>query len=314
MEIKSNSITKYIDPVYIANQARMQRAPAERKAGCRVAIVIVEGCTDSLFYTTIFNGHNCLIIPSYGKQNALEILGIFLKDKTSGVLVIVDDDFDSLEGKSLRNDYIVVTDTHDLETLLFKSSAPNKLFAMLLLPEKRKFLDDFSKTVFEKLVELCSPLGHIRWYFSKNNIKVDFHEINFEAFIDKVQLTISLDNCITEVLARNNGSSIDKEESRSKIKKLSKKSIDPWLLCQGHDLIRILLLILPRILMEYAPLQKDDMRIYIESIHSRIPNEKRITEQLILGFENDFFRQTIIYSDIKNWETRNTPYRLLNIV
>jgi len=310
MTIAANSIIKHLKPSDIANEARMKRGPAERRTGEKLAIVIVEGCADQLLYTTILDISKCLVITAFGKNNAIQALQILLTDNTPGVMGLIDDDFDSLEGRNLRSANLTVSDTHDLETLLFVASSLDKFLNTLLLPEKREYLVVLCENVRKKLIELGSPIGFVRWLFKKENMLIDFRSVSFRAFIDHRRLTVDLDSCVEEILSRNGGCRLSKQDIQIRLHKLIKTAPYPWSLCQGHDLVKILLLIMPQLLSAYSPSNRDEARMYIDQIQQKIPTEARITEQLIMCYEQDEFRKTNIYTDIKKWENRNSPYKL----
>ena len=103
---------------------------------------------------------------------------------------------------------------------------------------------------------------------------------------------------------------MSKQDIQKSLPELMKTNPNPWSLCQGHDLVKIFLLIIPKLLSGYAPLQKDEARVYFEQIQQKIPSEVRLTEQLIMCYEQDEFRKTNIYKDIKQWENRNSPYQI----
>lgn len=311
MTIATNSIIRHIEPNVIANEARMMRIPAEKRTGKKLAIIIVEGNADQLFCTTVFDISKCLVITAHGKDNVIQTVQILITTDTPGVLGIVDDDFDTLEGRNRRNAHLAVTDTHDIETLLFISSSLDKLLNTLLLPEKRIFLVDFSEEVRTKLIELASPIGFVRWFFQRENLCLDFRNVSLRAYIDKRKLTFDLDAYVEGILSRNADCLLTKSDIQNRIIGLMKENPNPWLLCRGHDLILIFILILPRLLSPYAPLSKPESDCYFSQIQQKIPNENRFIEQLIMCYEQEEFRKTNIYKYVTAWEIRNPSYQIL---
>src|SRR5260221_1535366 len=88
---------------------------------------MVEGDTDKKLYKTFVNESRCNITVAYTKSIALAALSILEQNDFPGVLVIVDTDFDALEGKVLFSPNVSYTDTHDLETMLIESPSLDKL-------------------------------------------------------------------------------------------------------------------------------------------------------------------------------------------
>jgi hypothetical protein len=97
--------------------------------------LLVEGSSDKIFYDRVIDSAVCTIVVVAGKpsskRRAIEILEIFEKENFSGILAIVDADFDRLETVPYQNSNLLRTDTHDLETLLIQSPALDKVLAEL---------------------------------------------------------------------------------------------------------------------------------------------------------------------------------------
>jgi hypothetical protein len=59
--------------------------------------LVVEGYTDKLVYGNFVNPKTCEFVISDGKEQALNTIKILDNDKFTGVLAVVDADFDRLE-------------------------------------------------------------------------------------------------------------------------------------------------------------------------------------------------------------------------
>ena len=106
-------------PERIANDIRMARHARYHDK----SFLLVEGPTDDLFYQRFVNIERCIIEVAHNKDNLLSVLDILEKSSVSGILAIVDTDFNILEGKSPASSNLLFTDTHDLETMILKSPA-----------------------------------------------------------------------------------------------------------------------------------------------------------------------------------------------
>ena len=69
----------------------------------------------------------CDVVPSEGKRNAYHALNDLRKSKHAGVLVVVDADFSRVDGQLILDPDVVVSDDHDMESMLVKSRALVKL-------------------------------------------------------------------------------------------------------------------------------------------------------------------------------------------
>jgi hypothetical protein len=108
-------VKKYLNVHDIANTVRMTRSLHKG------AFLVVEGDTDARVYKRFVDDSRCKVIPAHNKDNAVEILEILEKDRFPGVLVIVDADFWHLEGIKPESLNLLLTDTHDLETMIIST-------------------------------------------------------------------------------------------------------------------------------------------------------------------------------------------------
>src|SRR5690349_14378530 len=132
MGTMTNSMKKYVDPAYIVTKAIFLISHQRSRGHKRITTVLVEGSYDKKLYKLIANHSSCVFVTSDGKQNAIEALTLLLKQSPKGVIAIIDDDYDSLQGKSIDDENIIVSDTHDIETMIFASPALTKYLTLLL--------------------------------------------------------------------------------------------------------------------------------------------------------------------------------------
>jgi len=95
-------------------------------------IVITEGATDVRVYQRFFSKTHCQLVPSNGKQNAIDATVILNGEHFAGLFTIVDADFDHLESINPISPNIFYTDLHDLETMILSSSSLDDVLGELL--------------------------------------------------------------------------------------------------------------------------------------------------------------------------------------
>ena len=113
-----------------------------------LAFLIVEGETDRRFYMRFIDKNQCQITNAFNKSAALQVLSILEKELFSGSLAIVDADFDVLTGKLPTSQNVLLTDTHDLETMIIQS------------PAFEKVLDEFGSA--EKIGKITPTRSNLR--------------------------------------------------------------------------------------------------------------------------------------------------------
>src|SRR5690242_1574267 len=119
-----------IDGDTVAAEAVMLRAA---KISC---IMLVEGASDERLFVHFTDQDHCDIVVCHGRENALDALGILESRSVAGVLCVIDADFSTLTRETFDSANVVLTDDHDLEVSLFKSSAFDRVLGELGSPTK----------------------------------------------------------------------------------------------------------------------------------------------------------------------------------
>ncbi len=277
----------YITPDRIANNIRMLRSDSRFKG----SILIAEGDTDARLWNNFIDAAQCHVQNAFNKENAVEILKILERDNFSGVLAIVDADFSVLEGNEPRNPNLFFTDTHDVETMMLKSPALEKLLREHGSEEK---INNFGKDVRATLLESSKPIGYLRFYSLKDDLAFRFENLSFHKFIDKYNLAIDMNKLIKTVL-ENSQKHDDPEEIKKNLNNLISEKHDPWYVCCGHDLIEILSL---------------GLRKPFGSCNSKDVEPTTLEKDLRLAYESSYFVLTQLYRDIREWERVNPSFKV----
>jgi Protein of unknown function (DUF4435) len=105
---------EFLTPNDRANEIKMLRS------SFKGTFLLIEGSTDKVFYGRLINKSICTLFPISGKPSSkslvVNVLQILEQSGVSGVLAIVDADFDHLEPLPASSSNLLRTDSHDLET------------------------------------------------------------------------------------------------------------------------------------------------------------------------------------------------------
>ena len=188
---------QHLTPHDIANTARMMRS---QHPG---AFLIVEGDTDARVYGRFIDKAHCEIIPAHGKDNALIAIRYLEKYDFSGVVAIVDNDFWRLEDIAPDSEHVLITDTHDLETMILSSDA---LDAVITEFGSKRRIEKLDKPVRETILDAGLPIGYFRWMSTsaQDNLLLNFSDLRFSIVItvrDGALMT-EIDTLIREVRFR----------------------------------------------------------------------------------------------------------------
>jgi Protein of unknown function (DUF4435) len=254
--------------------------------------VIVEGDTDSRVYKNFIGKNNCQMQVAHNKSNTIKALEILQKNNVTGVLAIVDADFDNLEAKNQNVANLFLTDFHDLECLILISPALEKVLAEFGSENK---INKFSKDIRETLFEIGSFIGYFRWISLSDELNLTFEDLDFGKFIDKNNLNFSLDSSITTVKNKSQKLNIDNAHISQQINNLASQNHDRKQVTCGKDLVETLSLALQKVL---------------GTNNSNSVTSDIIARDLRLAYEFEFFVLTNLYQNIKKWETQNIPFKV----
>lgn len=280
---------KYLTADDIANSARMMRTQYKG------SIMIIEGSTDMRLYKRFVDDRKCRLIPANGKENAIKVVEILERYGFEGILTIVDADFWRLDGFDFEERNVLVTDTHDLETMIIASDALERLLEEFAAPFK---LQKIRTPVREMLLEAAMPIGLFRWLSSSSRDKLSlrFKDMEFDNFMEKMPLSVNIRHMIREVKENSREYSLNEKKLKKKIITLLKEEHDPWQACSGHDVVEIL---------AYG------LREVFGNSDSRYVTEGIIDRSLRLAYDITMFRETELYHSIQEWEERNNSFVVL---
>jgi hypothetical protein len=271
-----------------ADQIRLRR---DAFAG---VFLIVEGHSDKLVYSNFVNSETCEFVISDGKEQALNTIKILDNDKFTGVLAVVDADFDRLENNLPESPNILLTDDHDLEVMILKTPALEKVIKERGSEEKTK-----DNNIREILLKIGQEIGYLRWISQKNNLSLRFEGLDFGKFIKKDTLEIDYSDLIKTIKDHSQKQSLVNQEIEEKIEILRNKEHDPSQVCCGHDIMQILSLALCK---AWGTCKPTDVKA------------ENLERDLRLAYEKSYFYQTQLYFLIQNWQNTNVPYQVLNAI
>lgn len=275
-----------ITPDRIANSIRLLRSDHEG------VFLIVEGHSDKLIYERLVNKQEVRITIASGKNNAIKALSILEKENFCRVFAVIDADFSRIEQQIPDSNNLFLTDEHDLEMMLIKSAAFDKLLKERGSEEK---IAAFSKGIRETLLKLGQEIGKLRLLSLRNELDLKFEGLKFGKFIDKKNLSIDIDKLIISIKNHSQKLSLDEQQIKQDLSVISDENHDPWQLCCGHDFISILAIALCKVLGTWNAndVKKEDWE-----------------RELRLAYELSYFYQTQIYQLMVNWQSNNHPYQI----
>ena len=258
-------------------------------------VLLVEGDTDVKVFRRFAANSDNMILPTWGKQNAIDAVRILESFGANGFLAIVDADFDHLDGPLPTSDNILLTDQHDIEMMIIRTNAFHALLEELGSRDKIElFSARLRKNIRDSLLEKTVVIGHLRRISISQNLNLRFEDLHFDGFIDKDFLALDIDALVTKVLALTRNPLLKPAQIRKELDEaLSNDTNDPYQICCGHDFLAILGLGLRK-------------AIGSRSAESSSPESLGISLRLSYDFFD--FKKTKLYKSTRKWAKRNNGY------
>ena len=274
-------------PVVTSNLIRLRRSLHK---GC---FLVVEGRDDRLFCEQFVDTDSCAVIVAQGKQNVVEVIDTLEVSRFPGVVGLVDADFDRIEGCEWESDNLILLEPVDLEAMLIRSSALDRVLVEFGTPGK---LAVFGKNIREMLVEAAIPIGCLRLHSKRAGLDLRFRNLRYASFIDRRSLRNNIHALIRDVKNRSQRTGLPCENLVQEINAIAGSLEDPWLVCSGDDLVSILAL---------------GLKTALGTNHSHKVAYDVICRCLRLAYQRDEFDNSKLFGDLRRWTIRNPGYRVL---
>lgn len=259
------------------------------------AVLVVEGGTDATFFRRLVN-NDCQIIPAHGKEKALKVIEMLDSEDFRGVIAIVDADCWHVENIHPSSTNILLTDSHDVETMILTSPALDKVLGEFSSQQKvSTFREKNNKDVRTAILDVGMPIGCIRWASLRLNFALDFEGLSFSKFISaRENLAIDVERLVTIVLSRS-GARVTATDLRTLAEELTNMVHDPWQICCGHDLVHILSI---------------GLRSLFGTNDASKVSPDTLEKVLRLAYEPSYFQVTELFDAIVIWQ-QETGYLVL---
>jgi len=157
-------------------------------------------------------------------------------------------------------------------------------------------LATFGRDVRNTLIAAALPIGCLRLHSRQNGLNLRFQGLNYPACVNLRSLEINRLSLAQEVQNRSQRPELLPTALEAAIQTVEGTVDDPWQVCSGDDLIAILALGLRRAwgTNPATTTKLDELR-----------------RSLRLAYGDDEFTNSQLAEALREWETRNPPFRIL---
>jgi Protein of unknown function (DUF4435) len=259
------------------------------RMGFAGTLLIVEGPDDSRFFRARIDNDACDLIIAGGKLAVVGGIDRLDAQHFRGALGVCDDDCASLDGHRPASPNLIVTEWRDLDTLLVRSPALERVLAEYGDTDAIQKFEGTRGSVRDNLTRLALPYGRLRWLSTREHLGIDFEKLKPVRFINP-DWSLKADDLMTVAADQLKVAPKDLEARVTAL-----PAVDPWLACQGHDLLAILALGLGK----------------GGALGSRNPGRDHIASMLRASLDSAHWVTSHLANEIRRWEGANPPFKVL---
>lgn len=283
----SEDLFPEIDGEVVASEILMLRADSDH------AILVVEGGDDEKLLWN-FLDQDCYVVIAEGKCNALAAMGILEVEGVSGVVCVVDRDYDDFLGVNVANDNVIVNSFHDMESMVLRSAALPKVLREFGSIIKLNRINEDGTTVLEVLESFAKPLGVLRLISARDGLSLKFSGLSLRSYA-RQNLNLDEDKLCRD-LKNHSQSHLTIGELRQRLNHELGAEHCPHMICCGHDLTSLLGKALQGLL-------GTNNATHVE--------KEKIELALRLAFSWEDFSHTEVFAQLEAWQMVNNGYRIL---
>jgi hypothetical protein len=261
------------------------------------SLLLVEGDIDWRVLRLFVDASLCKPVICINKSNVLGAVDLIDRARFRGAVAVVDDDYDHLLGRRVASQNLCYTDANDLEGIIFRSGALEKVLLNYGSEAKIGKLESHAGLPLrEILYEQAAAVGAMRLAAKRRGWNIRFAGMHY-AFSSNGAFVIEAEAVAKHLTARSAGENCESDELLNAAR-VERAAIGSNLsLCNGDDLLRVLARAFKKEIGSYNHFEvcQDDL-----------------TRVLCVAFDRTSFSATGIHGCLKAWEARNHPFRVLS--
>ncbi|CZQ97881.1 DUF4435 domain-containing protein [Trichococcus collinsii] len=230
-------MNEHMTPERIANAILMM------KSSDKIFHLILEGKIDCKVYPKFFDKEKTHISCAFGYENILAAMARLEEEEIKeNVLGIIDADFRRVLNQTIDNPQILLTDYHDIESMIINSNVLN-LFTDLYI-KKPSSISKISggKSIKEHAYEVSKTIALLRFlnYVEDDEFGLRFKELTYSKMINVSDLKI-IDLILDNSNRKNQEFKMsDKPKILERYDEYKKENYDDLQFVNGHDLMNVI--------------------------------------------------------------------------
>lgn len=268
-------------------------------AARHTTFLLVEGHVDERFWRRWIEPRRCQIRAMGGRDKVFAAIELSRREGRPEFVAVIDADFDRVDGGLRADPDIVYTDEHDLEGMLVRSPALEKVIDILGSADKCAAFEKQHKPIREALVDNARSIGKLRWLSKRDKLNLTFRKtkdsefqyLRYGEFCERKEWSVDPRKLVIHVCNFSMRHDLKAEDVLARMDALP--DVDSWQLCAGHDLIGLLVIGLRQVL------------------GNATKDESTLQDSFLLAYEEVYLLETSMYRALRVWEAKDARFRLL---
>jgi hypothetical protein len=264
------------------------------------AFLLLEGDCDGRLFNRFIDPNSCRTFFCYGREKLLGVVEILERDTFAGFLAVADNDSSMIFGERIASNNVIVTDENDIELVIFQSDVLERVLAEYCNSENvAAFEQAKNEPIRSTFVRVAGTLGALRCLSKLNAWHLRFEDMTLQ-FEQRRDIEISIDQQIEHLRGRSQGTTMPLlPQVRQEMDDFRGKFPDAHKYVSGHDLCGVIC---------------KSIHDVFGRAHVALTRKAAAVEEVFrAAFSEENFRATTVFADIKAWEVRNPPFRVLSV-
>lgn len=270
-----------------------------RRARFNGGFLLVEGRSDQKLFVKFTDFEQTQVVICRTRNEVIAAIEELNRSNCSGVVGIIDADFDRVEARRPPADNIFFTDAHDAELMMTSCGATiQAVLAEFSSPAKlEQWLSTHNTGPVTHLVTEGSKIGALLLYSLRTHASLDFgcfkNPLRYADFVEEDDLRIDVNNLIQHVLNRSGRPHAPVQPIRDALQAIFAEEHSVFELCRGHDLMNLL---------------GFSLRSCIGSCQQADVAGHKLEGYLRVAYSLESFSRTRLWENLSEWQRLNTPY------
>lgn len=261
------------------------------------SFLLVEGDVDARLLKRLVDPTACHVQVCYNRANVIRVVAILDGRQFVGHLGVIDRDFADMLNETFETENIVMTDENDIEMTIYQSDVFERFITEYANSDKVRAVENAEQLPLrEILVRSASTIGTLRYLSRSLGWNLNFEGMTVR-FVER-DVQVDLPRQVEHLRGRSQGTAMPNlEEVMQMFNDARKRFVDLCLHSCGHHICEVV---------------SKGIHDVFGRAHVALGRGGLAVEEIFrAAFTAENFTATQLFADIRAWEAKRVPFRIL---